>query len=51
MGDDGVEYRLARTAEEFRWCLVNNVSVKLIERTSTSAGEEKPTTRIGTGLI
>ena len=24
MGDDGVEYRLARTAEEFRWCLVNN---------------------------
>ncbi len=29
MGDDGVEYRLARTAEEFRWCLVNNVSVKL----------------------
>lgn len=30
MGDDGVEYRLARTAEEFRWCLVNNVSVKLM---------------------
>lgn len=30
VGDDGVEYRLARTAEEFRWCLVNNVSVKLM---------------------
>ncbi len=30
MVDDGVEYRLARTAEEFRWCLVNNVSVKLM---------------------
>ncbi len=30
LGDDGVEYRLARTAEEFRWCLVNNVSVKLM---------------------
>lgn len=30
MGDDGVEYRLARTAEEFRWCLANNVSVKLM---------------------
>lgn len=30
MGNDGVEYRLARTAEEFRWCLVNNVSVKLM---------------------
>lgn len=30
MGDDGVEYRLARTAEEFRWCLVNSVSVKLM---------------------